>query len=69
MNALANKFPTVKFLKSIATTCIPNFPEKNMPSIFVYYEGDLKKQLIGPHQVRGPNLTQDGKIIIIFKII
>lgn len=60
MQVLAAKYPTVKFLKSIATTCIPNFPEKNLPSIFIYFEGDMKRQLVGPHEVRGPNLTQDG---------
>lgn len=66
MQVLAAKYPTVKFLKSIATTCIPNFPEKNLPSIFIYFEGDMKRQLVGPHEVRGPNLTQDGMYIFYF---
>jgi hypothetical protein len=44
---LAKKYPNVKFIKSISTTCIPNYPDKNLPTIFIYYEGDLKKQLIG----------------------
>lgn len=56
---LANKFPTVKFLRSIATTCIPNFPEKNLPAIFVYFEGQIKKQLIDITKMYGPNLTRD----------
>ena len=37
---LANKFPTVKFLKSISSTCIPNYPDQNLPTIFVYFEGN-----------------------------
>ncbi|XP_026332893.1 viral IAP-associated factor homolog [Hyposmocoma kahamanoa] len=57
MNQLASKFPYTKFLKAIAQTCIPNFPEKNLPSIFVYFEGDLKKQFVGPHELRGTALT------------
>ncbi|XP_066992844.1 viral IAP-associated factor homolog [Anabrus simplex] len=56
---LAVKFPATKFLKSISSTCIPNFPDSNLPTIFVYFEGDLKKQLVGPHEFRGMNLTQD----------
>lgn len=61
LRILATKYPTVKFLKSISTTCIPNYPDKNLPTIFVYFEGELKQQLTGPLEFRGPNLTQDGK--------
>lgn len=64
MKNLAAKYPTVKFLKSISTTCIPNYPDKNLPTIFVYFEGDMKKQLAGPLEFRGPNLTQDGKFYV-----
>lgn len=56
---IAYKFPSVKFLKSISSTCIPNYPDKNLPTIFVYYEGELKKQLVGPLEFRGMKLTQD----------
>jgi len=44
---LAAKFPKAKFIKSISTTCIPNFPDKNLPAIFVYFEGKAKEQIIG----------------------
>ncbi|RZC33247.1 NADH dehydrogenase [ubiquinone] complex I, assembly factor 7 -like [Asbolus verrucosus] len=59
MRNLAPRFPTVKFLKSISTTCIPNYPDKNLPTIFIYFEGELKNQIVGPLEFRGPNLTQD----------
>lgn len=71
LNTMAAKFPTVKFLKSISTTCIPNFPDKNLPTIFIYFEGDMKKQIIGSTEFRN-NLSQDGKlslsILPLFKI-
>ncbi|CAG9127980.1 unnamed protein product [Plutella xylostella] len=54
---LAAKFPYTKFLKAVAQTCIPNFPERNLPSVFVYFEGDMKKQFVGPHELRGTALT------------
>jgi len=57
MTQLALKFPTTKFIKSISTVCIPNFPDKNVPTIFVYHEGDMKKQFVGPDSLRGTNLT------------
>ena len=40
--AMAARFPTVKFLRSISTTCIPNYPDQNLPTCFVYFEGQLK---------------------------
>jgi len=44
---LSTKFPNTKFIKSLASLCIANFPEENLPAIFVYCDGQLKKQLIG----------------------
>ena len=58
---LASKFPATKFLKSIATSCIPNYPDKNLPTIFVYFEGDLKGQVVGPFEFGGMNLTVEGR--------
>lgn len=57
VSELAVRFPQTKFLKSIASTCIPNFPEKNLPSVFIYYEGQLKKQIIGSDELRGDKIT------------
>jgi len=59
MNRLAPRFPCTKFLKAISTTCIPNYPDKNLPTLFVYLEGKMKGQMVGPEQFRGMNLTLD----------
>uniref|UniRef100_A0A8D3A2C0 Phosducin-like protein 3 n=1 Tax=Scophthalmus maximus TaxID=52904 RepID=A0A8D3A2C0_SCOMX len=56
LSALARKFPQTKFLKSISTTCIPNYPDRNLPTIFVYFEGEMKAQFIGPLVFGGMNL-------------
>ncbi|XP_033472039.1 phosducin-like protein 3 [Epinephelus lanceolatus] len=56
MSMLARKFPQTKFLKSISTTCIPNYPDRNLPTIFVYFEGEMKAQFIGPLVFGGMNL-------------
>ena len=45
LTTLAMKNPTVKFLKAISTTCIPNYPDRNLPTIFVYHEGKMEAQL------------------------
>lgn len=59
MQSMAVKFPTVKFIKSVSTTCIPNYPDRNLPTVFVYYQNDMKKQFIGPLAFNGMNLKQD----------
>ncbi|CAF0780490.1 unnamed protein product [Didymodactylos carnosus] len=53
LRQLALKYPTTKFLKSISTVCIQNYPDKNLPTIFVYNNGELKDQLIGPFAFNG----------------
>lgn len=58
---LAQKFPATKFLKSVSDTCIPNYPDKNLPTMFIYCEGEMKGQLVGPLVFGGMNLTIDGK--------
>ena len=52
-----------KFLKSVSTTCIPNWPDSNLPTIFVYYNGEMVKQFIGPVELRGIKLTEAGEFI------
>ena len=59
---LATKYPATKFLKSVSTTCIPNYPDKNLPTVFVYFEGDLKGQIVGPLEFGGINLTYEGAV-------
>nr|CAD7461836.1 unnamed protein product [Timema tahoe] len=59
LSLLATKFPATKFIKSISSTCIPNYPDKNLPTVFLYYQGNLKKQWVGPHQFRGLSLSVD----------
>jgi len=59
MLQLTKKFPATKFLKSISTTCIPNYPDKNLPTIFIYHEGQMKAQLVGPLMFGGMNLAQN----------
>lgn len=65
--AMAARFPTVKFLRSISTTCIPNYPDQNLPTCFVYFEGQLKASLAGPQHFRGMNMTADEFEFIIAK--
>ncbi|XP_042885025.1 phosducin-like protein 3 [Penaeus japonicus] len=59
LTKLAVKYPQLKVLKSISTTCIPNYPDRNLPTIFVYYEGQMKRQFIGSGEFGGEKLKYD----------
>jgi len=58
---LSAKFPAVKFLKSVSSVCIPNYPDKNLPTVFVYRDGELRKQFIGAAELGGSSLSRDGQ--------
>ncbi|TKC47579.1 hypothetical protein EI555_011313 [Monodon monoceros] len=58
-SGLARRFPDVKFIKAISTTCIPSYPDRNLPTTFVYLEGDIKAEFIGRLVFGGTNLTID----------
>lgn len=66
LSVLARKFPQTKFLKSISTTCIPNYPDRNLPTVFVYFEGDMKAQFIGPLVFGGMNLKVEGESLCLW---
>ncbi|XP_061649228.1 phosducin-like protein 3 isoform X2 [Phyllopteryx taeniolatus] len=57
LSALARKFPQTKFLKSVSSTCIANYPDRNLPTVFVYCDTNMKAQFIGPLVFGGMNLT------------
>ncbi|XP_059944979.1 phosducin-like protein 3 [Mesoplodon densirostris] len=58
-SGFARRFPDVKFIKAVSTTCIPSYPDGNLPTTFVYLEGDIKAEFIGPLVFGGMNLTMD----------
>ena len=60
LKTLATKFPRTKFIKSIVSLCIPNFPENHLPVIFIYLNGTVKKQIIGSDSFGGTKLKLNG---------
>ncbi|KAF2274893.1 thioredoxin-like protein [Westerdykella ornata] len=50
---LARKFGDVKFCQIRADLCIEGYPERNTPTVLVYKDGDIKKQLVTLREVGG----------------
>lgn len=50
---LAQKFGDIKFCQMQANLCIEGYPDKNTPTILVYKDGDIKKQLVTLRELKG----------------
>ncbi|KAF9994098.1 Phosducin-like protein 2 [Modicella reniformis] len=50
-----------KFVKIIGDQCIPNYPDRNLPTLLIYGDGDMKTQLVGAGQLGGMNMKPEGK--------
>ena len=57
---LAQKFGDVKFCEIRADMCIENYPEKNTPTILVYRDGDIKKQIVTLRGIGGERTNMKG---------
>ena len=60
---LAVKFGDIKFCEMRADLCIEGYPERNTPTILVYKDGDIQKQLVTLREIRGENTTIDGDFL------
>lgn len=61
---LAQRFGDVKFCQIRADLCIEGYPEKNTPTILVYKDGDIKKQLVTLRELRATQTTAAGKLLL-----
>lgn len=61
LSQIASKFPYVKFLKIKSVQAVENWPDKNLPTIFVYTEGELSHQAVTLSDFGGNEMTADGK--------
>lgn len=58
---LAAKFGDIKFCEIRGNMCIEGYPERNTPTILVYRNGEIMKQLITLREMKGPRTTVEGK--------
>ena len=50
---LAVKYGDVKFCEMRADLCIEGYPERNTPTILIYKEGDIQRQLVTLRELNG----------------
>lgn len=59
LEKLARKYKDVKFLQIESSDCIPGYPDANLPTIFVYRDDDLLRQLVGAAALGGAQFGID----------
>ena len=64
---LARKFGDVKFCEIRADMCIEGYPERNTPTILVYKDGDIKKQLVTLRDLGGTQTTTKGSLSLLLQ--
>lgn len=47
LDRLAPKHKATKFMRIRADQCIDSFPDKNVPALIIYHDGEIAKQVIG----------------------
>ncbi|KAG0271220.1 Phosducin-like protein 3 [Linnemannia exigua] len=56
---VAARNKSTKFVKIIGDQCIPNYPDRNLPTLLIYGDGDVKGQLVGAAQLGGLNMKPE----------
>eukprot|EP01040_Poterioochromonas_malhamensis_P003241 gene3241-3454_t len=57
LKRLAPKFRYLKFLRIKYNQAIENWPEKNLPTVFIYEKGNLRTQIITLNALGGKSMT------------
>lgn len=65
---LAQRFGDVKFCQIRADLCIEGYPDKNTPTVLVYKDGDIKKQIVTLRELRGTHTSTAGKLVLLHPI-
>jgi len=58
---LAQRFGDIKFCQIRADLCIEGYPEKNTPTVLIYKDGDIKKQIVTLRELRGTHTSAEGE--------
>ncbi|KAI9655724.1 MAG: hypothetical protein M1821_005159 [Bathelium mastoideum] len=63
---LAARFGDIKFCQIRADMCIEGYPEKNTPTVLIYRDGDIKKQIVTLRELQGiQTSTKDMERVLV----
>jgi hypothetical protein len=65
---LARKFGDVKFCQIRADLCIEGYPDRNTPTVLVYRDGDIKRQIVTLGELNGVKTSARGKLFVMIRV-
>ena len=57
---LARTYGDIKFCEIRADMCIEGYPERNTPTILIYKDGDIKRQVVTLRELGGQSTSARG---------
>ena len=54
---MATKYGDIKFCEIRADLCVEGYPEKNTPTILIYRDGDIRRQIVTLGELNGPRTS------------
>lgn len=54
---MAQRYSDIKFCEIKADLCIQEYPERNTPTILIYKDGDIKRQIVTLAELNGPRTS------------
>jgi hypothetical protein len=63
---LARKFGEVKFCQIQGDLCIEGYPDRNCPTVLVYKDGDVKRQIVTLKELRGEQTKTEGEFVVLY---
>ena len=65
---LARRFGEIKFCQIQGDLCIEGYPDRNCPTVLVYKDGDVKKQIVTLKELQGERTKTDGEFGLLFRL-
>ncbi|KAL7412932.1 thioredoxin-like protein [Mrakia frigida] len=65
LSTLAQRFPRTKFISIIGSQCIENYPDRNLPTLIIYRNGDVTAQIVGAEGVLGKGEERDIQALLV----
>ena len=61
LNQLAAKYSNTKFMKTVSTDSIKNYPDNLLPTLLLYNSTNVKANLVDLRRFGGPKCTPEGE--------
>lgn len=69
LTRFAAKVKYVKFMSIRADACIENYPERNVPTLLLYHNGEMQSQIVTLAELGGKNVNEESELRCFYEMI